>query len=384
MSIDYQSPWMDSELKLFREMVRNFLETESVPNQEKWAKQGYIDRDFWTKAGELGLLGHNVPEEYGGDGGTFAGEAIITEECARIADDAWLYSVHSTIMTPYILRFGTEEQKKKWLPKLCSGEYVGAIAMTEPDAGSDLQAIRTVAVRDGDELVLNGTKTMISNGTHCGLVIVVAKTSDAPGAKGISLVMVETSDDLAGFERGRELQKIGLKGQDTRELIFTDCRVPAENILGGVEGQGFIQLMTQLPTERLAVAITAVASAEYAVELATRYAKEREAFGKPLLALQNTRFVLAECKTEAFAARTFLDYLIQRELDHKLTAAEASMAKFYCSDMQNRVIDRCLQIFGGYGYILEYPIARMFASARVQKIYAGANEVMKELVARSL
>ncbi len=384
MSIDYQSPWMDSELKLFREMVRNFLETESVPNQEKWAKQGYIDRDFWTKAGELGLLGHNVPEEYGGDGGTFAGEAIITEECARIADDAWLYSVHSTIMTPYILRFGTEEQKKKWLPKLCSGEYVGAIAMTEPDAGSDLQAIRTVAVRDGDELVLNGTKTMISNGTHCGLVIVVAKTSDAPGAKGISLVMVETTDDLAGFERGRELQKIGLKGQDTRELIFTDCRVPAENILGGVEGQGFIQLMTQLPTERLAVAITAVASAEYAVELATRYAKEREAFGKPLLALQNTRFVLAECKTEAFAARTFLDYLIQRELDHKLTAAEASMAKFYCSDMQNRVIDRCLQIFGGYGYILEYPIARMFASARVQKIYAGANEVMKELVARSL
>ena len=384
MSIDYQSPWMDSELKLFREMVRNFLETESVPNQEKWAKQGYIDRDFWTKAGELGLLGHNVPEEYGGDGGTFAGEAIITEECARIADDAWLYSVHSTIMTPYILRFGTEEQKKKWLPKLCSGEYVGAIAMTEPDAGSDLQAIRTVAVRDGDELVLNGTKTMISNGTHCGLVIVVAKTSDAPGAKGISLVMVETSDDLAGFERGRELQKIGLKGQDTRELIFTDCRVPAENILGGVEGQGFIQLMTQRPTERLAVAITAVTSAEYAVELATRYAKEREAFGKPLLALQNTRFVLAECKTEAFAARTFLDYLIQRELDHKLTAAEASMAKFYCSDMQNRVIDRCLQIFGGYGYILEYPIARMFASARVQKIYAGANEVMKELVARSL
>lgn len=384
MSIDYQSPWMDPELKLFREMVRNFLETESVPNQEKWAKQGYIDRDFWTKAGELGLLGHNVPEEYGGDGGTFAGEVIITEECARIADDAWLYSVHSTIMTPYIVRFGTEEQKQKWLPKLCSGEYVGAIAMTEPDAGSDLQAIRTTAVRDGDELVINGTKTMISNGTHCGLVIVVAKTSDAPGAKGISLVMVETTDDLAGFERGRELQKIGLKGQDTRELIFTDCRVPADNILGGVEGQGFIQLMTQLPTERLAVAITAVASAETAVELATRYAKEREAFGKPLLALQNTRFVLAESKTEAFAARTFLDYLVQRELDGKLTAAEASMAKYYCSDIQNRVIDRCLQIFGGYGYILEYPIARMYASARVQKIYAGANEIMKELIARSL
>jgi acyl-CoA dehydrogenase len=383
MSINYTSPWMNTELKLLREMVRNFLETESVPLQEKWAKQGYIDRDFWTKAGDLGLLGVNVPEEYGGGGGSFADEVVITEECARIADDAWLFSVHTTIMTPYILRFGTEDQKQKWLPKLCSGEYVGAIAMTEPDAGSDLQAIRTVAVRDGDEYVINGTKTMISNGTHCGLVIVVAKTSDAPGAKGISLIMVEP-DGLAGFERGRELQKIGLKGQDTRELIFTDCRVPVENVLGGVEGQGFIQLMTQLPTERLAVAITAVASAETAVELATKYAKEREAFGKPLLALQNTRFVLAESRTEAYAARTFLDHLIQLELDGKLTAAEASMAKYYCSDMQCRVIDRCLQIFGGYGYILEYPIARMYASARVQKIYAGANEIMKELIARSL
>lgn len=383
MSIDYQSPWMNTELRLLREMVRNFLETESVPNQEKWATQGYIDRDFWTKAGELGLLGVNVPEEYGGGGGTFAEEVVVTEECARIADDAWLYSVHTTIMLPYILKFGTEDQKRKWLPKLCSGEFVGAIGMTEPDAGSDLQAIRTKAVKDGDEYVINGTKTMISNGTHCSLVLLVAKTSDAPGAKGISLIVVE-NDDLPGFERGRELQKIGLKGQDTRELIFTDCRVPAANVLGGEEGQGFIQLMIQLPTERLAVAITAVASAETAVELATKYAKEREAFGKPLLALQNTRFVLAECKTEAFAARTFLDYLVQRELDGKLTAAEGSMAKYFCSDMQCRVIDRCLQIFGGYGYILEYPIARMYASARVQKIYAGSNEIMKELVARSL
>lgn len=383
MSIDYQSPWMNTELRLLREMVRNFLETESVPKQEKWAQQGYIDRDFWTKAGELGLLGVNVPEEYGGGGGTFAEEVVVTEECARIADDAWLYSVHTTIMLPYILKFGTEDQKRKWLPKLCSGEFVGAIGMTEPDAGSDLQAIRTKAVRDGDEYVINGTKTMISNGTHCSLVLLVAKTSDAPGAKGISLIVVE-NDDLPGFERGRELQKIGLKGQDTRELIFTDCRVPAANVLGGEEGQGFVQLMVQLPTERLAVAITAVASAETAVELATKYAKEREAFGKPLLALQNTRFVLAECKTEAFAARTFLDYLIQRELDGKLTAAEGSMAKYFCSDMQCRVIDRCLQIFGGYGYILEYPIARMYASARVQKIYAGSNEIMKELVARSL
>ncbi|HYO85881.1 MAG TPA: acyl-CoA dehydrogenase family protein [Dermatophilaceae bacterium] len=374
---------MNTELRLLREMVRNFLETESVPNQEKWATQGYIDRDFWTKAGELGLLGVNVPEEYGGGGGTFAEEVVVTEECARIADDAWLYSVHTTIMLPYILKFGTEDQKRKWLPKLCSGEFVGAIGMTEPDAGSDLQAIRTKAVKDGDEYVINGTKTMISNGTHCSLVLLVAKTSDAPGAKGISLIVVE-NDDLPGFERGRELQKIGLKGQDTRELIFTDCRVPAANVLGGEEGQGFIQLMIQLPTERLAVAITAVASAETAVELATKYAKEREAFGKPLLALQNTRFVLAECKTEAFAARTFLDYLVQRELDGKLTAAEGSMAKYFCSDMQCRVIDRCLQIFGGYGYILEYPIARMYASARVQKIYAGSNEIMKELVARSL
>ncbi len=383
MSIDYQSPWMNTELKLLREMVRNFLETESVPKQEKWAKQGYIDRDFWLKAGELGLLGVNVPVEYGGGGGTFAEEVVVTEECARIVDDAWLYSVHTTIMMPYILRFGTEEQKQKWLPKLCSGEYVGAIAMTEPDAGSDLQAIRTTAVRDGDHYIINGNKTMISNGTHCSLIILVAKTSDAPGAKGISLIVVE-NDDLPGFTRGKELQKVGLKGQDTRELSFVDCRVPVSNVLGGVEGQGFIQLMTQLPTERLAVAITGVASAETAVELATRYAKEREAFGKPLLAQQNTRFVLAECMTETFAARTFLDYLVQRELDGKLTATEASMAKYYCSDLMNRVADRCLQIFGGYGYILEYPISRMWAAARVQKIYAGANEIMKELIARSL
>ncbi len=384
MSIDYQSPWMNTELKLLREMVRNFLETESVPNQEKWAKQGFIDRDFWNKAGDLGLLGVNIPVEYGGGGGTFAEEVVVTEECARIADDAWLYSVHTTIVMPYFLHFGTEEQKQKWLPPLCSGEAVGAIAMTEPDAGSDLQGIRTTAVRDGDDLVINGSKTMISNGTHCGLLVLVARTSDAPGAKGISLVIVETTDDLKGFERGRVLDKVGLKGQDTRELHFTDCRVPAANILGGVEGQGFIQLMTQLPTERLAVGITSTASAEYAVELTTRYAKEREAFGKPLLALQNTRFVLAECATEAYAARCFLDHLIQKQLDGTLTAAEASMAKYWMSDTQNRVIDRCMQVFGGYGYIREFPIARMWAAARVAKIYAGANEVMKELIARSL
>jgi acyl-CoA dehydrogenase len=310
---------MTTELRLLRETVRTFLEQESVPNQEKWAKQGFIDRDFWLKAGELGLLGVNIPEEYGGGGGTFAEEVVVTEEAARIADDAWLYSVHTTIVMPYFLHFGTEEQKQKWLPPLCSGEAVGAIAMTEPDAGSDLQGIRTTAVRDGDDLVINGSKTMISNGTHCGLLVLVARTSDAPGAKGISLVIVETTDDLKGFERGRVLDKVGLKGQDTRELHFTDCRVPAANILGGVEGQGFIQLMTQLPTERLAVGITSTASAEYAVELTTRYAKEREAFGKPLLALQNTRFVLAECATEAYAARCFLDHLIQKQLDGTLT-----------------------------------------------------------------
>jgi acyl-CoA dehydrogenase len=293
------------------------------------------------------------------------------------------YSVHSTIVAHYINAYGSEEQKRRWLPKMASGEMVGAIAMTEPGTGSDLQAVRTTAHREGDQYVINGSKTFITNGTHCDVLIIVARTGTEKGGKSLSLIVAETQG-LKGFERGRVLQKIGAKGTDTRELSFTDMRVPVANLLGPEEGQGFAQLMTQLPQERLAIAVLAVASAEHAVELATAYAKERTAFGQNLLSFQNTRFVLAECRTEALAARTLLDHCISLHLQGKLDAATASMAKYWTTEKQCEIIDRCLQVFGGYGYMLEYPIARMYAAARVQKIYGGANEIMKELVARTL
>jgi acyl-CoA dehydrogenase len=291
--------------------------------------------------------------------------------------------VHSTIVAHYLNAFGTEEQKQRWLPGMASGDLVGAIAITEPTTGSDLQRVRTRALRDGDDYVINGSKTFISNGTHCDLLIIVARTSDEPGAKGISLIVAETKD-LAGFERGRVLEKIGMHGQDTRELAFVDMRVPAANLLGDTEGLGFFQLMLQLPQERLIIAVGAAATAEAAVRHAVAYAKEREAFGKDLLGFQNTRFVLAECAADALAARTLVDSCITRHIAGNLDAAGASLAKFWCTDIQNKVVDRCLQVFGGYGYMMEYPIARMFAAARVQKIYGGTNEIMKELVARSL
>ncbi len=379
----YRSPWMSEELDSVRNLARTFLAKEAEPNHERWANQRCVDRTFWNAAGQVGLLCISCPEQYGGGGGTFAHEAVIFEEQARIADDAWGNSVHSTIVAHYINGYGTEEQKRRWLPGMATGELVGAIAMTEPGTGSDLQAVRTTARRQGDEYVLNGTKTFITNGTHCDLVIVVARTSEDPGGRGLSLIVAETQG-LAGFERGRVLEKVGMKGSDTRELSFLDARVPAANLLGSQEGQGFSQLMQQLPQERLAIAVSAVAAAEHAVELAIAYAKERTAFGKPILAFQNTRFVLAECRTEALAARTLLDHCIGLHLERKLDAATASMAKYWTTDKQCEIIDRCLQVFGGYGYMLEYPIARMYAAARVQKIYGGTNEIMKELIARSL
>ena len=380
---DYRSPWLNEDLEDLGRLTRAFLEKEVVPNQARWAEQHMVDRDFWRTAGRAGLLCVSIPEEYGGGGGTFAHDAVIAAEQARVVDDAWANSVHSTIVAHYINTFGTEEQKRRWLPGMASGDLVGAIAMTEPDTGSDLQRVRTRAVRDGDDYVINGAKTFISNGTHCDVLIVVARTSDEPGGRGLSLIVAETTG-LPGFERGRVLEKIGMHGQDTRELSLMDVRVPRANLLGGVEGSGFLQLMEQLPQERLIIAVGAAASAEAAVRQTVKYAKERMAFGQDLMSFQNTRFVLAECAADALAARTLVDSCISRHVAGELDAAGASLAKFWCTDIQNKVIDRCLQVFGGYGYMIEYPIARMFASARVQKIYGGTNEIMKELVARSL
>lgn len=380
---DYRSPWLSDELDDLRQHARTFLEREVVPNQSRWAEQQQVDRDFWRTAGQAGLLCLSIPEEYGGGGGTFAHESVLAAEQARIADDAWGNHVHSVIVAHYLNTFGTPEQKQRWLPGMASGELVGAVAMTEPTTGSDLQRVRTRAVRDGDDYVINGSKTFITNGSHCDLVLIVARTGDEPGARGLSLIVAETAD-LPGFERGRVLEKIGMHGQDTRELFFVDMRVPVENLLGGVEGRGFAQLMEQLPQERLIIAVGAAATAEAAVRHAIAYAKQREAFGENLVSFQNTRFVLAESIADAFAARTLVDACIARHVDGELDAAAASLAKFWCTDIQNKVIDRCLQIFGGYGYMMEYPIARMFAAARVQKIYGGTNEIMKELVARSL
>jgi len=380
---DYRSPWMTEDLEDLEQLARIFLEKELVPHQNRWAEQHMVDRNFWNVAGQTGLLCLSIPEEYGGGGGTFAHEAVLAAEQARVADDAWANTVHSTIVAHYINACGTEEQKQRWLPGMASGDIVGAIAMTEPSTGSDLQRIRTRAVRDGDHYVINGSKTFISNGTHCDMLIIVARTNNEPGAKGLSLIVADTKD-LPGFGRGRVLEKIGMHGQDTRELSFVDMRVPAANVLGGVEGRGFVQLMQQLPQERPIIAVSAAASAEAAVRHTIAYAKEREAFGQDLFSFQNTRFVLAECAADALAARALVDSCISRHLDGELDAAGASLAKFWCSDIQNKVADRCLQVFGGYGYMMEYPIARIFTAARVQKIYGGTNEIMKELVARSL
>ncbi|UUZ44776.1 acyl-CoA dehydrogenase family protein [Janibacter limosus] len=379
----YRSPWMSDDLDDVRTLARTFLERELVPHADRFTTQGAVDREFWNKAGDAGLLCISIPEEYGG-GGTFAHEAVVAEEQARAIDDGWANRVHSTIVAHYVLAYGTEEQKQRWLPKMASGEMVGAIAMTEPGAGSDLQSLRTTARRDGDDLVINGAKTFISNGLHCDLLIIVTRTG-GEGGRGLSPVVAETAD-LPGFSRGRKLDKVGLRYRDTMELFFEDMRVPAANILGGEagEGQGFIQLMQQLGQERLIIGLTGVATAEIAVELAIAYAKEREAFGRPILKFQNLRFELAECRTETLAARTLVDHCIGLHLQGKLDPATASMAKYYGTDVQCDIIDRCLQVFGGYGFMTEYPIGRMYASARVQKIYGGTNEIMKELISRTL
>jgi acyl-CoA dehydrogenase len=320
---DYRSPWESDDHQLLRKHAATFFRKEATPHQERWAAQHQVDREFWTKTGAAGLLCLELPEQYGGGGGNFGHEVVVEQELRYAHDTAFAFSVHSTIVGHYINAFATDEQKQRWIPRMAGGELVLGIAMTEPGTGSDLQSVRTTAVRDGDHYVVNGSKTFITNGSHCDLLVIVAKTDPAQGAKGISLIVAET-DGLAGFQRGRVLEKIGANGMDTRELSFTDMRVPAENLLGGVEGQGFVQLMKQLPRERLIIGVAGVAVAEAAVLEAVKYAKEREAFGKPILEFQNTRFLLAECKTEVLAGKTLMDYCIQRYLDGTLDAATAS------------------------------------------------------------
>ncbi|MFE5479662.1 acyl-CoA dehydrogenase family protein [Nocardia sp. NPDC055165] len=377
-----RSSWMNEDLDALRDMTRAFMAKELVPNIDKYREQHHVDRDLWNKAGEVGLLCISIPEEYGGGGGTFAHEAVLMEEQARAVDTSWGISLHNGIVAHYLLAYGTEEQKKHWLPKMASGEVVGAIAMTEPGTGSDLQAVKAKAIRDGDEYVINGSKTFITNGAQADLIILVAKTDPTQGASGVSLVLVEA--DREGFRRGRVLDKIGQKGQDTSELFFEDVRVPVTNLLGTQEGQGFIQLMQQLPQERLIVSMGAVAGMEVALDHTLRYTKEREAFGRPVFGFQNTKFKLAEVATEARIARVFIDDCVEKHLRGELDIPTVAMAKWWTTDKAMQIADTCLQLFGGYGYMNEYPIARMWVDNRVQLIYAGTNEIMKEIIARSL
>jgi acyl-CoA dehydrogenase len=375
--------WMTEDLVLLEEQARRFFAAEFVPHLEQWNQDGIMDRAMWGKAGEAGLLCASMPEAYGGAGGTFAHEAVINREIALAGLDCFGAPLHSGIVAPYILHYGTEEQKARWLPKLATGEMVGAIAMSEPGTGSDLQGVRTTAKKSGNGYVLSGSKTFITNGQHANLIIVVAKTDPKKGAKGTSLMVVET-DDAAGFRRGRKLKKLGMDWADTSELFFEDVQLPAESLLGTEEGQGFAQLMNELPQERLIVAAGAVAMMERALALTIDYVKQRKAFGQAIIEFQNTQFELAECKTEATIAKVFLDHCMERHIAGRLDTTTASMAKYWMTDLQNKIVDRCLQLFGGYGYMEEYPISRMYRDARVQRIYAGTNEIMKLLIARSL
>ncbi|MFK8049647.1 MAG: acyl-CoA dehydrogenase family protein [Halioglobus sp.] len=378
--------WIDDELRILHDSALRFTEAEFAPHREAWEEQGMCDRSAWRKAGEAGLLCASIPECYGGAGGNYRHEAVIYDAVMRggaAASIAGGNTVHSQIVAHYILNYCSEEQKQKWLPRLASGDLVGAIAMTEPGAGSDLQGVKTSAVKDGDQYIINGSKTFISNGQHAEFIIVVCKTDPAAGAKGTSLIVVET-EGLEGFSRGRNLDKVGLKEADTSELFFTDVRVPIANLIGEKEGQGFVQLMMQLPQERLSIACAGATIAEMAVEETVKYTKERGAFGKTVFDFQNTRFKLAECNTEATISRVFVDQCIEKLVHGELSAEEASMAKWWCTQKQCDIVDECLQLHGGYGYMWEYPIARMYADSRVQKIYGGTNEIMKELISRSL
>ena len=373
------------EHQQFRDSVRRFLEQEVAPHHARWEEQAHVDRDFWTKAGAAGFLCASMPEEYGGVGVDKLFSVIVMEEAARINATGLGWGLHSEIVAPYLLHYGSEHVKRKYLPKMASGEMVAAIAMTEPGAGSDLQGLRTTAIRQGDHYVLNGSKIFITNGYLCDLVIVAAKTDPAAvgnrGAKGTSLLVVDTS--MPGFTKGKPLSKPGMKAQDTCELFFDNVKVPAENLLGD-ENSGFVYLMQELPWERLQIAVIAMASAEAAIDWTVTYTRERKAFGQEIMKFQNTRFKLAELKTEVQIGRVFVDRCIELLLENKLDPATASMAKYWCTDLQFKVMDECVQLHGGYGYMWEYPITRAWADSRVQRIYGGTNEIMKELISRSL
>jgi len=366
-----------------RDTARQFFETEAVPNMRRWAQEQMVDRGFWKAAGNLGLLCMGVPEQYGGGGGSIAHDLIMLEEQVRIGEIGFGNIVHSGIVAHYLLNYGTDDQMEFWLPQMATANSIAAIAMTEPGGGSDLANIATTARLDGDHYVVNGTKTFITNGGSADLILVAVKTSPVPGRHGVSLLLVDTRD-CPGFSRGRVLEKLGQHSGDTAELHFTDARVPVRNLLGGHEGAGFRQLMNQLPLERLQIAVAGATASECALRYAVDYCKDREAFGKPLLEFQHVRFELAECATLARIARVFVDDCVEKYLAGDLDTVTASMAKSWVTDTQCQIVDRCLQLFGGYGYMTEYPIARLYADSRAQRIYGGTNEIMKELISRSL
>ena len=384
--IDVPDPefMQDEEIAVFRDAVGKFFEQHAPQKRvEKWREDGMVERAFWEEAGQAGLLGMTVPVEYGGHGGDFRHDLVLLDQQAEKGVDGFASSLHNCIILPYLVRHGTEEQKKKWLPKLVSGEMISAIAMTEPGVGSDLQAITTTATKDGNGYRLNGAKTFISSGQLANFIIVVAKTDPTEGHKGISLMCLET-DGAEGFRRGKKLDKIGQDAADTSELFFDDVYLPADSVLGGVEGKGFYQLMGELPQERLSIAIGAMMTIEKALDTTVEYVKQRKAFGKTIWDFQNTQFVLADLKARGTAAKVFINDCIAKLLRGELDVTTASIAKYWLTELQGEVVDKCLQFHGGWGYINEYPIAKMFRDSRITRIFGGSNEIMKMLIARSM